>query len=566
MRASLASAMIGLGLFLAQPGVSLAMMVAEPEAGQADAAKPDVVTADAAKDDAGQGDLDAAVEAKLTARNPRDLNAVITHCESAIEKGLGEKNQSFARQLMASALVERGMAISEAIFGRNPPPPQWPQLRQIAVADFERALQYDDKVVEAHALLAKLLMLPGGDRKRAAAALEELVKLTADDPRKQSEALLQRAGVQDTPEKAMADIDKSIELAPDDPKPVRVRGALKVNQKDMAGALVDFEAALKLEPEDSATLEAKGLILAAEQKWPEARAALDLAVKYAKEGPQAVTVLLQRARVNMAAGDTNAGLADFSEALRIEPENLAALVMRAEAAAEDHPDQAIEDLNKALDLRPGLVPALRQRAVLLANTKKLAGAISDLELIRKLEPKDQTAALQLAAVYTMDGKQGEAAKVYDSILQAEPKNWFALRGRADTFLNQGKQREAIADYEQALSEKPKDSGILNNLAWVLATSPDDSIRNGKRSIELATQAAEETKFQQAHILSTLAASYAESGDFAKAIEWSKKAVELGSEAMKPALAKELESYEAKKPWREDQTAASQPVKAEEPAP
>jgi len=516
--------------------------------------------------DAGQAELDMAVEAKLAARAPRDLNTVIGHCESAIEKGLGDKNQAFARQLMASALVERGMMMCEAIFGRTPPPQQWPQLRQMAVADFERALQYDPKVVEAHALVAKLQMLPGGDRKRATAAIEELVKLTADDPRKQAEALVQRAALAETPEKAMADIDKAVELSPEDPKTLRVRATLKLNLKDTAGALADFDAAIKLDPEDVDTLETKGMLLAAEQKWPESRAAMDLAVKAAKDTPRAPTVLLQRGRVNMAAGDNDAGLADFSEAIRLDPNNVLALVMRAEAAAEDHPDQALEDLNKALDLRPGLVPALKQRGVILANAKKYTGAISDFELVRKLEPKDQNVALQLAAVYTLDGKQSEAAQVYNSILKDEPKNWFALRGRADANLNQGKQREAIADYELALAEKPTDTGILNNLAWVLATSPDDALRDGKRSIELATQAAEETKFQQAHILSTLAASYAETGDFDKAIEWSKKAIEVSVEALKPALTKELESYEAKKPWREIQTVATESAKPKETTP
>ena len=57
--------------------------------------------------------------------------------------------------------------------------------------------------------------------------------------------------------------------------------------------------------------------------------------------------------------------------------------------------------------------------------------------------------------------------------------------------------------------------MLNNFAWVLATSPEDNLRNAKRSIEMSEHAAELTKHEQAHILSTLAAGYAESGDFDK---------------------------------------------------
>ena len=97
---------------------------------------------------------------------------------------------------------------------------------------------------------------------------------------------------------------------------------------------------------------------------------------------------------------------------------------------------------------------------------------------------------------------------------------------------------------------------MNNLAWVLATSPDESLRNGRRAIELATKACEVTDYKQPHILSTLAAGYAETGDFATAVEWSKKALELGEESQKEELAKELESYQSSKPWRELQTAAA----------
>ena len=61
-----------------------------------------------------------------------------------------------------------------------------------------------------------------------------------------------------------------------------------------------------------------------------------------------------------------------------------------------------------------------------------------------------------------------------------------------------------------------DEGLLNNLAWVLATSPDDKLRDGKRAIELATKAAEVSNYETPHVLSTLAAAYAETGDFEKA--------------------------------------------------
>ena len=67
-----------------------------------------------------------------------------------------------------------------------------------------------------------------------------------------------------------------------------------------------------------------------------------------------------------------------------------------------------------------------------------------------------------------------------------------------------------------------------------------------------------TDYKAAHILSTLAAGYAESGDFEKAREWSAKAVELGEGEVKEQLQAELESYQQEKPWREKQEVKEKP--------
>jgi Tfp pilus assembly protein PilF len=141
-----------------------------------------------------------------------------------------------------------------------------------------------------------------------------------------------------------------------------------------------------------------------------------------------------------------------------------------------------------------------------------------------------------------------------------------LRGRADTYLGIGKHAEALADYEKAYQLNKEDSGLLNNFAWVLATSPVDKVRNGRRAIELAAEACRLTDYKQAHILSTLAAAYAEAGDFDKAKEFSQKAVDEGREKLKPALRKELDSYKARKPWREFKTGNEKEEDDEEDSP
>ena len=138
------------------------------------------------------------------------------------------------------------------------------------------------------------------------------------------------------------------------------------------------------------------------------------------------------------------------------------------------------------------------------------------------------------------------------MLERDPENAAILRNRGDCYLTMGDHANAIGDFEGALKTIPEDPTVLNNLAWVLATSPEDELRDGKRAVELATRACEVTEYEQAHILSTLAAAFAESGDFDTAIEWSEKAVQMEGQ-LEAQLAKELASYRGGQPWRERQT-------------
>jgi tetratricopeptide (TPR) repeat protein len=173
------------------------------------------------------------------------------------------------------------------------------------------------------------------------------------------------------------------------------------------------------------------------------------------------------------------------------------------------------------------------------------------EFVDSLAKPDQTELkIQLALYYQADGRLRKAIEIYNQVLDKQSDNILALRNRSDAYLTLGEHTAAIADFEEALKLAADDPALLNNLAWVLATSPDAEIRDGKRAVELATKACELTDYNQAHILSTLAAAFAESGDFGTAIEWSKKAVDLDDSEQLEQLTKELASYRGGEPWRE----------------
>jgi hypothetical protein len=84
--------------------------------------------------------------------------------------------------------------------------------------------------------------------------------------------------------------------------------------------------------------------------------------------------------------------------------------------------------------------------------------------------------------------------------------------------NEGKIEEAIQHYRKALDVDSNNPVALNNLAWILATASRPELRNGEEAAQLATKAVELTDYKIPRVIETLAASYAEAGEFSKAVE------------------------------------------------
>ena len=501
----------------------------------------------------GLDDLDHATQLKVTARALPDLTKVIDHLDSALEKGLDADNTKFAQDLLVASLLQRASMVSGLILDTPPErlrrTMRWMEIRQLAMTDLQRALELDDQLWDAYVLVGRLQSLPLGDPTAARMALTKVVDAPDLSPTERAEALVLRAAVERDDKKQLADLDQAIELRPDKAEYLRHRAQYYYAHDQLDKALADADRAIELEPDEALGYALRGTFLLGQEEYDDALASLDRASQLE---PSMALPYLQRSGLFRRQGDLDKAVEQLSKALEIAPESVGTLLLRASIYYEqDKPELAIADVEQAIRVQPQLLQAHLMRAELYAATDRMDQAIGQLEQLLRLAPGQKELLTQLSSFYQIDGRPRRAIDTLTQVLRQEPDDARALRLRGDAYLSIGQHAEAIADFDHALKQDGENDGLMNNLAWVLATSPVDELRDGKRAVELATHAAELTGYQSPTVLSTLAAACAETGDYESAIKWSAKAVELGQDDPQlPQLKEELASYQAGKPVRE----------------
>ena len=113
---------------------------------------------------------------------------------------------------------------------------------------------------------------------------------------------------------------------------------------------------------------------------------------------------------------------------------------------------------------------------------------------------------------------------YRKFLEIEPGNVEARNTLGTALIQQGRVSEAIVQWQEVLAIEADNGNAASNLAWVFATCPEDSIRDGTRAVELAEKAMRLSGGKIAMIYQVLAAAYAENGRFSDAIDTAHEAV------------------------------------------
>ena len=135
-----------------------------------------------------------------------------------------------------------------------------------------------------------------------------------------------------------------------------------------------------------------------------------------------------------------------------------------------------------------------------------------------------------------------------------PMDFLDASSEADRVSHLQQAHAAVDALRERCRANPEDVAALNDLAWMLATSPSDEVRNGKEAVRLAEVARDLSKGRDPAVLDTLAAAYAETGHFGRAMEWARKAIGLaGAQEKAPlsvALNMRLKEYSQSRPHRD----------------
>ena len=171
----------------------------------------------------------------------------------------------------------------------------------------------------------------------------------------------------------------------------------------------------------------------------------------------------------------------------------------------------------------------------------------------KSQPNYADAYYNRGNILFAEGRIDEAMADWEKTLQIRPDDADAHTCLGNAFLRRGSVKEAVAQYQNAITLAPEDPHSRINMAWVLSTAPDASIRDGIKAIEFAQQAMKLSGGNDPKFLRTLAAAYAESGRFSEAITTARQAMMTATVQGKAGLAHvlfgDVELYRANVPLR-----------------
>ena len=196
--------------------------------------------------------------------------------------------------------------------------------------------------------------------------------------------------------------------------------------------------------------------------------------------------------------------------------------------------------------------AASNRANDLYKKGDLAGAIQAYSMAFKIDPRMYLALYERGTIYMEQHKWEPAIADFNQALVISPSFFLAAIKRAEVHQRLGHYDQALAELDHIINLHPRyhtDALARTDRAWLYATCPAPAFRNGRQAVADATAACKIDSWDNWDYIDTLAAAYAEAGDFEKAIKFEQKAIRKARHADTKAAQERLALYQQHRPFR-----------------
>ena len=329
-------------------------------------------------------------------------------------------------------------------------------------------------------------------------------------------------------------------------------GGELMKQGNLEAAKAQYEYVLRLNPSNADAHSNLGVIFMKEGDLGLSKSKLEEALRIS---PNHADAHYNFGNLLMQQGDLAEAKIHYEDALAINPNhsdvhnNLGTILM-----GEGNLSGAKVQYEYALRIKPNYAEAHYNLGNILMQEGKPAEARARYEQVLVINPAYADAHNNLGVIFLRQGDIQQARAKFDDTLRIEPKHYDAHHNIGDVFASQQDFMKAKFYYERAFEINSNNLMLMNKLAWLLATCPDDTVRDGVRAVELAQKACNITSYKEPGLLNTLAAAYAEADKYTEAVETANKALNLAKyQNNEPVYIEQiqlhLEQYKQGKPFR-----------------
>lgn len=356
--------------------------------------------------------------------------------------------------------------------------------------------------------------------------------------------------------KANKDFSKAIELDRNSCDAYAGRAIILSKLGFFTHALHEINRALKISPMDPSLYLNRSLIYYSLSDFKNSIADLNKSIEF--DNSQTLAYV-RRSHLRLKEGDTDGAINDIEIAIRLNPfdANLY-YILSAYSYQNNDREKEIWALNKIIELKPDNDSFYYLRGLSWIDRSKYDLALKDFNAAISLNDSNAKYFYNRGRVNMYKGLYCEAIDDLRISKMIDKDHIDSAKLLIQAYITIGEYSFAVKELNILIGKRPNDFEIINVLAWILSTCPDDKIRNGKLALKLLDN-IQNNKDNNLENLDTRAAAYAEIGNYNKAIILQESVIkELKDRGIKEKIEEystRLDFYRRNKPWRHKAVAA-----------